>query len=288
MGVTRRGGRALFGRAISYAILITWSVVILFPLYWVVTTSIKQPVDVFTGAKYIPFIDYKPTLSAWQDLFAGKPINIFRPFINSMIIATASSVVALVFGGLAAYGLVRFNYRVGRMRSNDISFTFLSQRLLPPAAIVLSFMVVFNMFHLLDTIPGIALAYVGFNIPLAVWLMLDFFRAVPRELDEAALVDGASWFQTLVRVVVPIAAPGIGATFLLLFIFAWNEYLFAALLSFEQSKTLPVVIAEQATANGIRWWSMSAIATISIVPALVLGVAAERWIVRGLSSGALK
>lgn len=288
MGMRARRRRGALGRAASYAVLIAWSILILFPLYWVATTSFKQPVDVFNGPKYVPFVDFQPTLDAWTNLFAGQPTDIFRPFANSLILATVSSFIALICGGLAAYGLVRFDYRIGPLRNDNLSFWFVSQRLLPPAAIVLAFMVVFNLLHLLDTLQGIAIAYIGFNIPLAVWLMLDFFRAVPRELDEAAHVDGASWLQSLWYVTVPIALPGIGATFLFLFIFSWNEYLFAALLSFEQSKTLPVVIAEQATANGIRWAAMSAMATVSIVPALILGIAAERWIVRGLSSGALK
>lgn len=273
---------------LAYFPLLAWTVVVLFPLYWVVSTSFKQPIDVYTGTKYWPWLDFKPTLDAWAQLWAGEPTSIVQPFFNSVVAASASSVIALTAGGLAAYGLVRFSYRAGPFRNRDISFWFVSQRLLPPAATVLSFMVVFNYLHLLDTLPGLILAYVGFNIPLAVWLMQDFFRAVPKELEEAAYVDGATAIQTFLRVTIPIALPGIAATFLFLFIFAWNEYLFAALLSFEQAKTLPVVIAEQATANGIKWWAMSAMSTVSIAPAVVLGIAAERWIVRGLTSGALK
>jgi multiple sugar transport system permease protein len=274
-------------RNLAYLPLIIWAIVILFPLYWMVITSFKLPIDINRGVSYIPWVDFSPSLHAWQDLKQGA-VPIADPLRNSFLAATVSSLAAVVLGGMAGYGLSRFQYRWGPWRNKDIAFWFISQRMLPPAAAILAFMVMFNYLHLLDSVAGLAIAYTGFNIPFAIWIMRDFFTALPRELEESSLVEGASWLTTFWRIVLPLSVPGLAATGILLFIFSWNEYLFASLLAFEKAKTMPVTIAGMATAIGIRWWLMSALTIVSMVPTVLLGLLLERYIVRGLTAGAIK
>jgi multiple sugar transport system permease protein len=274
-------------RNLAYLPLIIWAVIILFPLYWMVITSFKLPIDINRGVSYIPWVDFSPSLHAWQDLRLGA-VPIVDPLRNSFLAATISALAAVVLGGMAGYGLSRFQYRWGPWRNKDIAFWFISQRMLPPAAAILAFMVMFNYLHLLDSVAGLAIAYTGFNLPFAIWIMRDFFTALPRDLEESSLVEGASWLTTFWRIVLPLSVPGLAATGILLFIFSWNEYLFASLLAFEKAKTMPVTIAGMATAIGIRWWLMSALAIVSMVPTVLLGLLLERYIVRGLTAGAIK
>ena len=274
-------------RNLPYIPLTIWAIVVLFPLYWMTITSFKRPIDINRGVSYLPWVDYTPSLQAWRDLRDGA-VPVVGPLINSFTAATISSVVAVALGAMAGYGLARFAYRWGPWRNNDIAFWFISQRMLPPAAAILAFMVMFKYLHLLDSVAGLTIAYTGFNLPFAIWIMRDFFAALPRELEESSLVEGASWPRTFLQVALPLALPGLAATAILLFIFSWNEYFFASLLAFEKAKTMPVTIAGMATAIGVRWWLMSALAIVSMAPTIALGLLLERYIVRGLTTGAVK
>lgn len=277
----------LVGKTLAYTMLTLWALIILFPLYWMVITSFKLPVSIIQGPAYIPWRDFQPDLFAWRQIFNGD-VEIAGPLKNSFLAASISALVAVALGAMAAYGLVRFSYRLGPWRNRDIAFWFISQRMLPPAAAILAFMIMYKYLHLLDSVTGLTIAYIGFNLPFAVWIMRDFFAGLPRELEEAALVEGASWLTAFRKVALPLAVPGLAATGILLFIFSWNEYLFASLLAFENAKTIPVTIAGEATSIGIRWWLMSAMGIISMIPTVTLGLLLERHIVRGLTLGALK
>ena len=207
---------------------------------------------------------------------------------NSLIAAMGSAAAATILGGLAAYGLTRFRYRLGWMKNDDIAFFFISQRMLPPVVIVFPFLLMYRFLHIIDNPWGLALAYTLFNLPLAVWVLRDAFRGVPIEIEESALVDGATRFGTFLRIALPLAAPGVVTSFIICLIFAWNEFLFALVLTFRKAQTLPVLIAGQATELGSYWWIMSVLAMIAIIPILVIGIVAQRWIVRGLSGGSIK
>ncbi len=274
-------------RSLAYIPLIAWSLIILFPLYWMAITSFKRPIDINRGVSFIPWVDFTPSLFAWKDLLQGA-VPVVDPLRNSFLAAAISAVAATALGAMAGYGLARFQYRWGPWRNKDIAFWFISQRMLPPAAAILAFMVMYKYLHLLDSVAGLTIAYTGFNLPFAIWIMRDFFAGLPRDLEEAALVEGASWPTTFRQIVLPLAVPGLAATGILLFIFSWNEYLFASLLAFEKAKTMPVTVAGMATAIGTRWWLMSALAIVTMVPTVLLGLILERYIVRGLTAGALK
>jgi multiple sugar transport system permease protein len=174
------------------------------------------------------------------------------------------------------------------LANDDIAFWLISQRILPPIAIVIPLYVLFQQVGLLDTQMALVLTYVATNLPIVVWLMRDYFAALPVELEEAAAVDGASVYRIVRSVVLPIAVPGLVATFLITLIFAWNEYLIALLLSSAKAQTMPLLVAAQDATRGPQWWAMSVLVLIMIVPVIVMAIVLERFISRGILVGAVK
>jgi multiple sugar transport system permease protein len=324
------------GKVVAYVILGFWSVVVLFPLYWLAITSLKLPIQVNAGPKYIPFVDFEPSLHAWRYIFVDLRNDTLRPYTNSVVVTLASSTLALLLGSAAAYALARFRYRpkVGTiglfvaflglgavavvlgvpfplalvvalacfflltrtvssrfkrvMTNRDIALWIISQRILPPVAVVIPIYVLFQNLGLLDTRTALVITYTAANLPIVVWLMRDYFNTIPLELEEAAAVDGASAFRIVRLVTLPLAIPGLVATFLLVVVFAWNEYLLALFLSSADSQTMPLTVAAQNATRGPQWWYMSVLIMIMIVPVIVLAVALERRISRGLLVGAVK
>jgi multiple sugar transport system permease protein len=324
------------GKVGAYALLILWSFVVLFPLYWVIVTSLKLPVDVDRGPFYFPFVDFQPSLDAWKYILVELGNDTLRPYLNTIIVGFSSALIAIVLGSMSAYALVRFTYRprvgiiglfigslglalvaqvfgtpwqiavpagiavfvilaqtIGRrfrrsLGNSDIAFWLISQRILPPIAVVIPIYVLFQQVGLLDSLLALIITYVAVNLPIAVWLMRDYFAAFPKELEESASVDGASIYQILRSIVLPLAVPGVVATFLIVLIFAWNEYLVALILSGAESQTMPLLVAAQDATRGPQWWAMSVLVLIMIAPVVVMAIVLERFISRGLLVGALK
>jgi multiple sugar transport system permease protein len=284
------------GRIAIYAVLILWAIVCLFPIYWTVTTSFKVAADVMRG-HLIPWYDFRPGWLGWRSL-GLSPDTIFgvstvreeflKRFLNSTITSLSASSLAVVLGSLAAYGLSRFSYRFGFMRNSDISFFFLSQLILPPVVLAMPFLVLYKELALLDTRIGIILIYTLMVMPIVIWIMRDQFSAIPIELEEAALVDGLSVWGAFLRIVLPLALPGMVAAFILSLVLCWNEYFFAALLTSTDAKTLPVMVASQTGSQGINWWAMAALSTAAIAPLVIVGIALERYIIKGMTAGAVK
>ncbi|WP_163264854.1 carbohydrate ABC transporter permease [Chelativorans alearense] len=283
-------------RVIVYGILIVWAFICLVPIYWTVTTSFKAAPDVMRG-NLVPFIDFTPQWLGWRSL-GLSPETLFntstvrgeftKRFMNSVVVSLSASFLAAVLGSLAAYGLSRFSYRFGPMKNKDISFFFLSQLILPPVVLALPFLVLYKELALLDTRIGLILLYTLTVLPIVIWIMRDQFKAIPVELEEAALVDGLSIWGAFLRIVLPISLPGIVAAFILSLILCWNEYFFAALLTSTEAKTLPVMVASQTGSQGINWWSMAALSTAAIAPLLIVGIILERYIIAGMATGAVK
>ncbi len=323
--------------ALSYLALGIWTVVALFPLYWLLITSFKLPIDVNMGPFYLPFIDFKPSLHAWDYILVGNLSNdTMRNYVNTAVVAPVSAGLALLLGTAAAYGLTRFHYRptvgsilifigclvlavftitlgvpwqialaacgvlflillqtVGRrfkraLKNNDIAFWLISQRMLPPVAVVIPIYVLFQRVHLLDTRAALIITYLAVNLPIVVWLMRDYFQTIPLELEECASIDGASRYRIFWSIVLPLAVPGLVATFLFVLVFCWNEYLLALFLSGADSQTLPLTIAAQNATRGPQWWYMSVLIMIMIIPVIAIAIALERYIARGLLVGAVK
>jgi multiple sugar transport system permease protein len=284
------------GRILIYGALVFWAFVCLFPIYWTVSTSLKTAPSVMQG-HLLPWWDFQPDWKGWRSLglspdTIGQTSTVrdefLKRFTNSIVASTGSSLLAVVIGSLAAYGLTRFSYRFGPMRNKDISFFFLSQLILPPVVLALPFLVLYKELALLDTRLGLILLYTLMVLPIVIWIMRDQFGAIPIELEEAALVDGLSVWGAFLRIVVPLALPGMVAAFILSLVLCWNEYFFAALLTSTNAKTLPVMVASQTGSQGINWWSMAALSTAAIAPLLLVGIFLERFIIKGMTAGAVK
>lgn len=320
----------------SYLALGAWTVVVLFPLYWLIVTSLKTPLDVSQGPVYLPFVDFQPVSYAWHYIFVDLGNDTLRPYINTVIVSLVSSTLALLLGTTAAYGLVRFNYRprlgaillflggialaivavsfrmpwqlalivagaililllqtIGRrfkrsLSNNDIAFWLISTRILPPIVVVLPIYIFFQQLRLLDTKTALIISYVAVNLPIVVWLMRDYFTSIPLELEESAALDGASRFRIFRAIVLPLSVPGLVATFLLMLVFTWNEYLLALFLSGAKSQTMPLLVAAMNGTRGTEWWYMSVVILIMIIPVVITAIVLERYIERGLLIGAIK
>jgi multiple sugar transport system permease protein len=295
---SRPGPRAtrILSRVLIYGALLFWAFVCLFPIYWTVTTSFKSALDVTQG-HLVPWLDFQPDWKGWRSL-GLSPDSILETstaraefvsrFGNSIITSLGAAVLALVLGSLAAYGLSRFRYKFGWMRNDDILFFFMSQLILPPVVLALPFLVLYKALSLLDTRFGLILLYTLTVLPIVIWIMRDQFNSIPVELDEAAFVDGLSVWGAFIRIVLPLAVPGMVAAFILSLVLCWNEYFFAALLTSTDAKTLPVMVASQTGSQGINWWSMAALSTAAIAPLVIVGILLDRYIVGGLTTGAGK
>lgn len=283
-------------KTLIYAALIAWTVVALFPIYWTFTTTFKSAPDVMKG-NMIPFLEYAPDWKGLRSLglspdtilnFSTPREEFLKRFYNSIIASLGASVLALIIGTMAAYGLSRFEYKFAIWRNRDISFFFLSQLILPPVVLAMPFLVLYKELALLDSLIGLILIYALSVLPIVIWIMRDQFDSIPHELEQAALVDGCSTWDAFLKIVVPIALPGMVASFILAVILCWNEYFFAALLTGTNARTLPVMVASQTGSQGISWWSMAALSSAAILPLIVIGVFLERYIVKGLTAGAVK
>ena len=275
-------------RILTRAVLIVWTAVVVLPLLWMFSTAFKTQGAIFPTPKYIPWLEFEPTLDAFRTVLTQYRSQLVNAFENSVISATASAVAATILGALAGYALTRFRFRFGPLKNDDIAFFFISQRMLPPVVIVFPFLLMYRNLGLLDSVWGLALAYTLFNLPLAVWILRDAFRAVATDIEESALVDGCTRFGAFLKVSVPLAAPGLVTSFVVCLIFAWNEFLFALILTFRKAQTIPILIAGQANQLGQYWWIMAAIALLSLIPMVACGIAVQRWLIRGLSAGGVR
>jgi len=296
MNQSSPGVNLVIYRILIYGALLFWAFLCLFPIYWTITTSFKTAVSVTQG-HLIPWIDFTPKWIGFRSL-GMSPETIFqistvrdeflKRFVNSVITSTSASILAVMLGSLAAYGLSRFQYKLGFFKNSDISFFFLSQMILPPVVLALPFLVLYRELALLDTTIGLVMLYGLMVLPIVIWIMRDQFSTIPIELEEAGLVDGLSVWGVFLRIVLPISFPGMVAAFILCLVLTWNEYFFAALLTSADAKTLPVMVASQTGSQGINWWSMAALSTAAIAPLAIIGIFLESYIVKGLSAGAVK
>jgi multiple sugar transport system permease protein len=283
-------------KTLIYLALITWTVIALFPIYWTFSTTFKVAKDVQLG-HIVPYFQYQPS---WLGLRAIglSPDTIFevstpreefmKRFWNSIQASLGGASLALVIGSMAAYGLSRFEFKFGIWKNRDISFFFLSQLILPPVVLAMPFLVLYKELALLDSMLGLIMIYALTVLPIVIWIMRDQFDSIPQELEQAALVDGCSSWGAFLKIIVPIALPGMVAAFILSVILCWNEYFFAALLTSTHAKTLPVMVASQTGSQGISWWSMAAVSSAAILPLIIIGIFLERYIVKGLTAGAVK
>lgn len=332
----RIGEMATASKVVVYTILGFWSAFIIFPLYWVIITSLKRPIDVDSGPFFIPWVDFTPDLHAWRELLTLS--DLYAGYWNSIVVAGISTIFCVLIGSMAAYALARVEFRpklgiivtfvvltavmafvvgftpvglpvaaavalalyvflawalgryfVRRVGNGDILFWIISQRILPPVVTVVPIYLMFQNLYLLDTRLALILCYIVVNMPIVVWLMYDFFRSIPIDLEESAQLDGASRFGIFFDIVLPLARTGLAATTLLTLILAWNEYVLALFLTTTNAQTMPILVAGMtAGERGVRWWTMCAVIVVMILPVIVMAFILQRFISKGVLLGAVK
>ena len=275
---------------LKYAFITIWSIFVVAPFMWALTTSFKDFNAVAGGAPYIPWVDYQPTLEGWNVLFrspAKGGVALVEPYINSIVVTLSASAISIFLGTLAAYALSRFKFRAGFVKNADITFFFISQRIMPPVVLSIPFFIMLGRLGLLDTKLGLTMVYVVLLLPIAVWIMVDFFNKIPVEIDETALVDGCTPVEAFIKVVVPNSIPGLIVAGLFCLIFGWTDFFFAFILTFTEVQLLPVAIVAL-NSSITPWWALSAAALVSVAPLIVVAFVVERFLSKGNLSGALK
>ena len=264
----------------TYAILTFITAIILFPIFWMITTSFKSARDFLAIP---PEWVFEPTLVHYGEISVARPF-VTGYMVNSLIIALATTAVCIILGSLAAYSIARFEIR----GKENLAFWVFSQRMIPAPAVALPLYIVMREFGLLDTYFGLVLMYITFNLPFSIWILRGFYSEIPRELDEAATIDGCSRLGAFFRVVLPLSAPALVVTAIFCIVFSWNEFMFALVTTASQSKTLPVAVQEFRGWHETEWGEVSAAGGVTILPLLLIAILFERYLVRGLTLGAVK
>jgi len=230
-----------------------------------------------------PSFVFNPTNMAYVDAFVART-KFIKYLVNSVIIASMSLGISLLLGLPAAYSFARFKFR-GRQ---DLLFWMLTLRMVPPIVVVLPIYLIWRKLGLLDTWIGVAIVYLTFNVPFTIWMLKSFIQEVPSTLDEAAMVDGCSRIQAFLRVVLPLCAPGLAVTGVFCFIFSWNEFLFALILTSRDAKTLTVGALDFWTNVTVQWNTIAAISTVALIPPMIVSYIFSKYLVKGMTLGAIK
>jgi multiple sugar transport system permease protein len=284
-------------RAGNYLALLLIAVALvffLFPLFWIVETAFKNANDTFS----IPpkFIGFTPTLLNFKHVFVtdtnylgtGGSVSVStgfqRYFLNSVILASTSTALALIFGTMTAYAFSRFRIK----GANDILFFILSQRMLPPVVVIIPIFIFYRNLNLIDTYRGMIILYTTFNLPFSVWMMKGFLDEIPKEYEDAAMVDGYSRLQAFYKVIVPQALPGMAATAVFSLITVWNEFVFALLLTQDRAKPAPPSLVAAQGISGIDWGQIAAASTLFVIPVIIFTFLVRNYLLQGVTFGAVR
>ncbi|MEY3664125.1 MAG: hypothetical protein RLZZ153_307 [Pseudomonadota bacterium] len=266
---------------VEHLVLLTVALLVMIPFVWIIAAAFKTQIDLLQGKVF-----FNPTLMSFQEVLFSKTTEFFRNTASSLIVAGLSTLAILFTATLGGYAIERMNtprWLVHALLGWSVVF-----HMVPPITLVAAWFPLYRELGLDNTYTGLVLAHVAVHLPMALWLMTNFIRDVPVELEEAARIDGCSTPYMLWRIVVPLAAPGLAATAILMFIFSWNEFAVALNLTAKQTATIPVAIAKFAQGYEIKYGEMAATAALSLLPALMFLLLGQRYIVKGLTSGAVK
>ena len=263
---------------LAYSILILASLVVILPLTWVFLTSLKEKSLVY---QIPPAWVFTPTSENYLALFNKYPFPQY--FLNSAIVASITTLLGLTIGGMAAYSMTRFN-----TGGNFFKGWVLNNRTMPPIVVLIPIFMLASQFKLINKHISLILAYLSFLLPFCIWMLISFFEAIHPDMEEAALVDGASRLQSLFLIVIPLAAPGIAATGILSFLFSWNEFMFALILTGNATRTLPIGVANFLTQRGVEMGELTAATMVMVIPVMLLAFSIRRYLVQGLSFGGVK
>jgi multiple sugar transport system permease protein len=270
--------------AIFIGFYLIWT---LLPIFVMFVSSFKDLLEAFKipavgdwlGAAV--FFDFTPTFTHYENLFVNLDFTTYM--LNSLVAACGSAIISVVLGSMAAYSLSRIDFK----GKSDLFFWIISTRMAPVVAVMVPLYAIFRSLDLVGTLPGLILAYTTFNLPFAIWILKGFFDNVPYAVEEAQMVDGATRFQAFMSIL-PLVAPGIGAFLVLCILFAWNDFLFAAIIGSGGAKTLPVATRELVQPQNIQWGSIMAAGVVTTVPMMLLGLVIRKHLVTGLTMGAVK
>lgn len=263
---------------LAYSILIIATFVVLLPLIWTLLTSFKTKGLIY---QIPPAWFFEPTYENYKALLVKYPFP--RYFLNSAFVALATTFLAIVLGALVAYSISRF-----KTGGNFLQGFVLNSYTMPRVALLIPVFMLMQMLKLINTYPAMILSYLSFLLPFTIWMLIGFFDGVARDMEESALVDGATQLQALRYVTLPLAAPGIAATAILSFLISWNEFLFALILTGNETRTLPIAVANFLTHRGVAMGELSAATMVMIIPVMILSFSIRGYLVRGLSLGAVK
>ncbi|MFB6202058.1 MAG: carbohydrate ABC transporter permease [Halorhabdus sp.] len=264
-------------RALPYVVVGLYAIWTLVPLAWVALSSLK-PEGAIINLAFV----FEPTLKHYRNIFLNSKVPGF--LFNSILVASISALIAVVFGTPGGYALSRSDIR----GKKHLAFWIISTRMAPIAVVIIPLFFLFNVLNLIGTYAALIIAYSTFNVPFAIWMMRSFFDEIPRSIEEAALVDGATRWQAFRKTLLPLVAPGIGATAIISVVFSWNDFLFAFLFSNSNTQTIPVAAAQQVGQSGIDWGSVMSITMVILVPMVAFGVIVRDYLVEGLTMGAVK
>ncbi|WP_407530960.1 carbohydrate ABC transporter permease [Methylobacterium oryzisoli] len=271
-----RRWRVLALAGASLAFLAAW----VFPILWSVLNSLKTEQDILA---YPPKLVFAPTLDAYRDVLFG-PASILPNLVSSLVIAAGTTVLTMVMAIPAAYALARLKLPGKRFAG----FAVLAAQMLPPVGIIIPYFLILRNIGWLDSYQGIILIYLSFSLPFAVWLLVSYFEDIPFEMEEAAYIDGATRLRTLWRIIIPQVRGGIAVTVVFVFLNAWNEFLFAVVLSGNTVRPVTIAIFNFVSVEQTLWAKLAAASVLAMLPVIVLGLVAQKHIVKGLTVGAVK
>lgn len=272
-------------KVLLYIICTIIIIVVTFPLYWLIITSLKYDIDSYV---YPPqFFPVNITFKNYIDiLFLAQEGNLVKYFLNSLIITISTIFLSLLFGSMAAYSLSK-HYLSIMFRRMMLAFVLVI-RIFPPITTAIPYYIILSNFRLVDTHIGLIISYVSFSLPFTIWLMIGFFQSLPAEIEKAATIDGCNFWQRFIKIVIPLSLPGLAVTAIFGFLYSWNEFMLASILTSENAKTLPVVIAGFISDKYLFWGKMTALGSLMTIPVIIFSSFAQRNIVRGLTFGAVK
>jgi multiple sugar transport system permease protein len=277
----------LFASLVRYALLLLWSFICMFPIYWLVIASFKSPEDQFAGPYYVPYVDFQPTLEAWRYILADPRENLLWPFVNSLVTSAAATLIAVLLAGFSVYGVTRFPARTGKLGGDGdhMLFWIMLTRILPPIVLALPIYFMAQMTSTLDTVFSLIFAYAAINLPVAIWMLRPVLGNKATEMEESALLEGASHGRVFFEIVLPVTAAGFAAVTLIVFVLCWNEYLLAAFLTTNNAMTLPPwaigqLSMKEAQVGGEaeEWAHMAAATVFMMIPVLFIAIYVQRFL----------
>jgi multiple sugar transport system permease protein len=268
------------GLAVLYVFIFLTSVIALFPIYWLVVTALKPPIE---WLNFPPiFFPSRLYFDTYIELF--KQETVIRAIRNTVVVAVLGTVFALLFASMVAYSLSRINFKFKR----PMLIWILFNRMIPPVTLIIPYFLIMRNMGMLDSLTGLIISRIYLTFPFITWMMMGFFQTIPMEIDQAAKIDGCDFVNRYIRIGVPLGKVGFATTGIFVFLASWNELLFSVTIAAERSKTLPIVISGFIGENSLQWGPMTALSVITILPVFIIALLAQRYFVSGLTLGAIK